>query len=121
MIDAALLRKCFPANPLVEELGPDDIMRLGLPDTYWCQLARPFDFWSPLTEQCRIPIGFNTDGASIPEIVQPLVMNGLDPRILFAGYAHDYIFSLQGVLPNGITLTREQCNHDQCHLQRNER
>ena len=109
-LDTTLLRKCFPANPLVEELGPDDIAFRGLPDTYWCRFYQPFKVWSPLTGEFEIPAGFLSDGASIFSELYSLVLSDTDPRILFAAYGHDYIFSLQGILPNGTILTREQCN-----------
>lgn len=107
--DSTLLRKCFPANPVVEELGPDDIAKETLPDTYWCKFLQPFEVWSPLTGNIKVPIGFLSDGASIPEELWNF-LSDTAPYVLFAGYAHDYIFSLQGILPNGTTLTREQCN-----------
>lgn len=109
MIDLILLRKCFPENPVVEELGPDDIAKLQLPDTYWCRFIQPFKVWSPLTGDIEVPAGFMSDGASVPDALWNLISDTA-PYILFAGYGHDFIFSLNGILPSGIVLDRGQCN-----------
>lgn len=108
-MNTELYRQCFPKDPVVRELGPVEIAQRGLPDTYWCEFQEDFTVWSPLTDTVVVPKGFLSDGASVPDFLWN-VISDTAPYILFAGYGHDFIFSVQGILPNGKVLTLEECN-----------
>lgn len=104
-----LFRQCFPADPKVRELGPEEIRARGLPFTYWCEFLEDWRVWSPLTGWFTIPKGFLSDGASIPFFLWGLISDTA-PYILFAAYGHDFLFSVRGILPNGKKLGLRQAN-----------
>lgn len=54
-----------------------------------------------------VPVGFQTDFASIPRIVWSW-MSPEDTCILYPSLVHDYLYSLGGKMPNGRTYTREE-------------
>lgn len=107
--EPSLFRKCFPSDLIVRELGPDEIAQRGFRMNYWEQYQKAFPVWSPLTGDFEIPQGFFSDGASIPDWLWGLISDTA-PYILFPSGGHDLLFSLRGVLPNGKTLTRQECN-----------
>ena len=39
-----------------------------------------------------VPIGFVSDGASIPRFLWPLVTSPFNPRVIRAAFVHDYIY-----------------------------
>ena len=43
----------------------------------------------------RIPLGFESDGASVPRLLWLFVCPPLDPSAVRAGVAHDYIYRVQ--------------------------
>lgn len=55
--------------------------------------------------------GFQTDGASVPEVFENVIEND-DPRVFLAAVAHDYLYSIQGdVWGQGIApSTREEAD-----------
>lgn len=114
-----LYRKCFPLDPVVRELGKQEILLRSLPVRYWCEIRNPFPIWSPLTGRFTVPgrtpkgPGFLSDGASVPDFAYWLVSD-THPDVLWPAYGHDFLFANSGAFTNDdgiiIRLSLHQCN-----------
>ena len=62
------------------------------------KLLRAFD-WSAAGRRFRVPAGFVTDLASIPDAVAWFMQNN-DPRILRAALPHDWLYQFCGAPPD---------------------
>jgi hypothetical protein len=75
--------------------------------TAWV-LTRAMIYHSPLLNcTISVPVGFETDLASIPRFFQRILPVNDSHRL--AAVLHDYLYSKKGVLSKN-TLTREQCD-----------
>lgn len=60
--------------------------------------ATGYRLWSPLVFAVRpgetetVPGGFDTDGASVPRPLWPLVLSPYDPRAIRAAVIHDFMY-----------------------------
>jgi hypothetical protein len=72
-------------------------------------LEEDFPFWAD-DELYTIPKGFTTDLASIPSLFENIIDND-DPVILRPSIVHDWLYVLNGHLPNGNVLTRDECDN----------
>lgn len=98
----------FPDSPVLRDLPRPEILERRLPLKWWGEHFRPLPFCSSFTGIRQIPAGTLTDGASIPRLAW-MVLSNTDPDILLPSYPHDYLYSLQGVLPDR-RLTRMECD-----------
>ena len=61
-----------------------------------------------------VPLGYDSDLASIPQFAWSIFMASDDPRIELGGWVHDLLYQNRGVVPleNGSTtnLSRKQCD-----------
>lgn len=71
------------------------------------QIAENFVFVSSRGE-ITVPAGFCSDFASVPSFTKWYVDDD-DPAILFGSVIHDYLYSVQGRLPE-LVLDREGCD-----------
>ena len=99
----------FPDKLILRALAPDEIQALGGSAALY-EVRESFSFDSALLGQISVPVGLITDFASIPRAAL-WYMKDDDPGILFPSVVHDFLYSMQGVLPvTGKTYTREQAD-----------
>lgn len=74
------------------------------------RLRSPFHYSTLNGIGITVPQGYETDGMSAPQISWSLI--GLPPDGYYrdAGIVHDYLYSLNGKLLNGITYDRKGCD-----------
>jgi hypothetical protein len=100
----------FPLPFIVAALSPWEARDLNLDWTKtWWRFAEEFIYVSDRFGEIRIPKGFITDFASIPDKLESFYSS--DERIMLLPSApHDYVFGLGGKLPDGRVLTFDQAN-----------
>ena len=99
----------FPDKLILRALAPDEIQALGGSVALY-EVREPFSYDSALLGLISVPAGLITDFASIPRAAQ-WYMKDDDPGILFPSVIHDFLYSMQGVLPmTGKAYTREQAD-----------
>jgi hypothetical protein len=100
----------FPTSAVVRELPRREILQRGLPFCYWCEFTRPFWVKSAIAGEFLVPAGFLSNGASVPRLLWA-ILDDTHPDVLYAAYAHDYLFATNGELPGvAVVLTRNECN-----------
>lgn len=74
------------------------------------RLRRAYVYTTLAGVRIYVPVDFKTDLLSAPRITWTLI--GLPPDGLYrtAAVIHDYLYSLQGMLPGLAAYTREQCD-----------
>ncbi len=104
------------AGDLSRQLAPWELKRLGInPKFAHFQLCEVIRFRSDIAGGVvRVPLGFISDLASIPQFAWSIFMAADDPRIELGAWVHDRLYSRAGkiVLEDGtrITLTREEAD-----------
>jgi hypothetical protein len=94
---------------VTRQLARREILDRGLPLKWWSEFQQDLPVYTVAAAAFVVPSGFLTDGASVPRPVWALLANS-DPDILYPAFAHDYLYAVWGKIPNGLTLTRQQCD-----------
>jgi hypothetical protein len=99
----------FKSHAILKNLTKQEIADLGAKPIWHGQFLLPLKCVSTYCGTFTIQRGFITDGASIPRILW-VQMGATDPEIFYPALAHDWIYSLHGILP-GRTVTRDQADN----------
>lgn len=95
------------------QLAPWAVQERGLAQhKAWYVLLDDIRFRSDIAgDDIVAPAGMVTDFASIPQQVWSIFMDPDDPRIALGSIIHDYLYSMNGILPAPLgTLTREDAD-----------
>jgi Protein of unknown function (DUF1353) len=98
----------FQSEVELTPLSKADIIARGLPLRWHGQLNTELVCVSSFCGTFTIPVGFLTDGATIPKIFWN-VLSDTDPNILYPAFAHDFCYSVHGNLPNAV-VTKDQAD-----------
>lgn len=99
----------FSGSAFTRQLARREILDRGLPLKWWSEFQQDLPVYTVAAAGFVIPAGFMTDGASVPRPVWAVLASS-DPDILYPAFAHDYLYAVWGKIPNGLTLTRQQCD-----------
>ena len=94
----------FPDAPDTDPYKDDD----QLNDTEY-RLRSNYQYTTLANVVILVPVGFRTDEVSAPQATWSFIGIPPDGYYRAAGVVHDYLYSLNGKLPN-ITFTRQQCD-----------
>lgn len=97
----------FPARAQLEALFPWELGDDQPRQRY--SLLTPFTFVSAQWGTITAPAGMTTDFASIPRFAWRYI-DPEDPCILMPSIIHDHLYTVQGALADGRTLTRAECD-----------
>lgn len=95
----------FPDAPDTDPYKDDD----QLNDTEY-RLRSAYQYTTLANVVILIPEGFKTDEVSAPQASWSFVGMPPDGYYRAAGVVHDYLYGLNGKLPNMITYTRKECD-----------
>ena len=99
----------FSGRAFTRQLARREILDRGLPFRWWSEFQQDLPVYDVAAAEFIVPAGFLTDGASVPRALWAMLASS-DPDILYPAFAHDYLYAVRGKIPNGLTLTRQQCD-----------
>lgn len=99
----------FATSSVIRDLPKAEIIKRGMPLIWQGEFTADLICVSAIAGVFTVPKGFITDGASIPHLLW-WSLSDTDPDILYASYAHDFLYSVHGMLP-GVTVTKDQADN----------
>lgn len=99
----------FPSELIIRAQKPAELRWVAGNTQLYEVHEQPFVYQSLKYGRVEVPVGTLTDFASIPGLVHGLIDSD-DKRIALPSVVHDYLYAIEGALPDGRTFTREQAD-----------
>lgn len=96
----------FWSDAYLRILPKSEIIQRELPLRWHAEFQQELTVSSTFCGTFSIPLGFVTDGATIPKFFWN-TLSDTDPNILYPSFAHDFGYSVHGCLPDH-TVTKDQ-------------